>query len=135
MFHHELMVINFTIWVNGYVSKLEAFASICPVPTNEFMVLAFILNFPRATPLDCKELDNVPRPPTGTVRVVRRPMGPLHPTPPAQFPSVPRHQLPCFGGMSMLWQQQGCKPLIACNQVPERLWRHSGSSSSYIFRQ
>ena len=57
----------------------EAFASICTVPTNQFMVSAFILNFPGATPLDCKELDNLPRPPTGTVRVVRRPLGPLPP--------------------------------------------------------
>ena len=63
MFHHEFIVDNFTVRVNGDVSKLEAFASICPVPANQFMVSAFILNFPRATPLDRKELDNVPRPP------------------------------------------------------------------------
>ena len=38
-----------------------------------------IENFDLAGTLDCKELDNLPRPPTGTVRVVRRPMGPLPP--------------------------------------------------------
>ena len=82
MFHHQFIVDNFTIWVNWDVSKLEAFASICPVPTNEFMVLAFILNFHAATPLDCKALDNLLCSPACTVRIVRRPMGPLHPTPP-----------------------------------------------------
>ena len=60
--------------------------SICPVPANHFMVSAFILNFPGATPLDWKELDNQPRPPTGTVRVVRRPMGPLPPNPAIPVP-------------------------------------------------
>ena len=55
MFHHEFIVDNFTVWVNGDESKLEAFASICPIPANEFMVSACILNFPGATPLDCKE--------------------------------------------------------------------------------
>ena len=45
------------------------------------MVSAFILNFPRATSLDCKEPDNLPRPHIGTVQVVRRPMGPLPPNP------------------------------------------------------
>ena len=86
MFHHEFIVDNFTVWVNGDVSKLEAFASICPVPANQFMVSAFILNFPWATPLDCKELDHLPRPPTGTVRVVRRPRGPLPPNPASPIP-------------------------------------------------
>ena len=90
MFHHEFIVDNFTVWVKGDVSKLEVFGSICPVPTNEFMVSAFILNFPRATPLDCKELDNLPRPPTGTVRVVWRPMGPLPPNPASPVPQHPK---------------------------------------------
>ena len=43
MFHHEFIVDNFTVWVNGDVSKLDVFASICPVPANQFMVSAFIL--------------------------------------------------------------------------------------------
>ena len=79
MFHHEFIVDNFTVWVNGDVSKLEVLASISPVPANQVMVSAFILIFFGATPLDCKELDNLSRPPTGTIRVVRRPMGPLPP--------------------------------------------------------
>ena len=90
MFHHEFNVDNFTPWVNGDVSKLEAFASICHVPANQFMVSAFILNFPVASPLDCKELDNLPRPPTGTVRVVRRQMGPLPPNPASLVPQCPQ---------------------------------------------
>ena len=45
------------------------------------------------------------------------------------------HQLPCFYGMSMLCQQQWCKPLVASNQVPGGLWWHLGSRSSYIFQQ
>ena len=96
MFHHEFIVANFPVWVNGDMSKLEAFASMCPVPANEFMVSAFILNFPGATPLDCKELDNLPRPPAGTVRVVRRPRGPLPAkcaSPPPQCPKAPAAML------------------------------------------
>ena len=89
MLHHEFIANNFTTWVNGDVSKLEAFASICPVRANQFMVSTFILNFPRATPLDCKGLDNVPRPPTGTVRIVRRPMGPLPPSSASPVPQCP----------------------------------------------
>ena len=54
---------NFLVWVNRDVSKLEAFASICPVPADQCMVSAFIMNFPGDTPLDCKELDPLPRPP------------------------------------------------------------------------
>ena len=77
MLHHEFVVDNYTVWVRGDVSKLEAFASICPVPADQFMVLAFVMNFPGATPLDCKELDKLPPPPFGTVKVVRHPMGPL----------------------------------------------------------
>ena len=118
MFNHEFIVDNFTVWVNGDVSKLEAFASICRVPANEFMVSGFILNFPRATPLDCKELDNLPRPPLAQSGLCGAQWALYHPTPPAQYPSVPRHQLPCFCGMSMLCQQQCFKPLIASKQVP-----------------
>ena len=90
MIHHEFIVYNFTVWGNGDVSKLESFASICPVPANQFMVLAFILNFPGATPLDCKELHNLPWPPTDTVRVVRRPMGPLPPNSASPVPQCPK---------------------------------------------
>ena len=75
------MLDNFIVWFNGDVSELEAFATMCRVPANQFMMLAFILNLFGATPLDCKELDNLPRLPIGTVRVVRRPMGPLPPNP------------------------------------------------------
>ena len=90
MFRHEFIVDNFTVWVNVGESKLEAFASICPVSANQFMVSAFILNFPRPPPLDCKELDNLPRPPTGIVRVVRRPMGPLPPKSAIPLPQCPK---------------------------------------------
>ena len=92
MFHHNFIVDNFTVWVNGDVSKLEAFASIHPVLANEFMVSAFILKFPGASALDYKELDNLPRPPTGTVWVLRRPMGSLPPdpaSPPPQCAKAP----------------------------------------------
>ena len=102
MFHHKLIVDNFTLRVNGDVSKLEVFANIYRVPANQFMVSIFILNFRGATSLDCKELDNLPRPPTGTVRVVRRPMALYHPTPSPLYRNLPRHQLPCLCGMSML---------------------------------
>ena len=78
MFHHGFIVDNHTVWVRGDVSKLEAFASICPVPADQFMVSAFVMNFPGATPLDCKELDKLPRPASGTVKVVRRPMASSH---------------------------------------------------------
>ena len=86
MFHREFIVDNFAVGVTGDVSKLKAIASICPVPANQFMLSAFILNFPRATPVDCKELNNLPRPPTGTVQVERRPMGPLPPHPAIPVP-------------------------------------------------
>ena len=49
------------VWVRGNVSKLGAFASICPFPTDQFMVLAYVMNFPGATPFECKELDKLPR--------------------------------------------------------------------------
>ena len=81
---------NFTVWVNGDVSKVEAFASICPVPANQFMAWACILNFPGATPLDCRELDTLPRPPTGIVQVVRCPMGRVPPNPAGTVPQCPQ---------------------------------------------
>ena len=65
---------------------LQAFASICPVCANHFMVSAFILNFRGATPLDCKELNNLPRPPTGTLRIVRCPRGPVPCNPASRVP-------------------------------------------------
>ena len=77
MFHHDFILHNYTVWVRGDVSKLEAFASICPVRADQLMVLAFVMNFPGATPLDYKELDKLPHPPSGTVKVVCRPMGPF----------------------------------------------------------
>ena len=90
MFHHEFIVPNFTVRVNGNVPKLEAFASISSVGANQSLVSAFILNFPGTTPLDCKELDNLPRPPTGTVRVARRPVGPLPRKPASPVPRCPQ---------------------------------------------
>ena len=48
MFHHEFVVNNHAIWVKGEISKLEAFASICPIPADQFMVSAFAMNFPTA---------------------------------------------------------------------------------------
>ena len=76
MFHHEFIVNNYNVWVRRNVSKLEAFASICPVLAYQFLVSAYR----GATPLECKELDKLPRPPFATAKVVRRPMGPLHDT-------------------------------------------------------
>ena len=78
----DFIVDNFTARVNGDISKLQAFVSIRTVSADQFMVSAFIMNFPGATPLDCRDLDKQPRPPCGTVRVVRTPMGPLPPPPP-----------------------------------------------------
>ena len=92
MFQHEFIVGNFTVWVNGDVSKLPVFASMCPVLANQFMVSAFILTFPRATPSDCKEVDN--RPPLAQSGLCGAQWALYHPTPPAQYPSVPRHQQP-----------------------------------------
>ena len=77
MFHHEFVVNNHAIWVKGEISKLEAFASICPIPGDQFMVSAFAMNFPTATPLQAKDLDQLQRPPSGTFTVVRRSLGPL----------------------------------------------------------
>ena len=83
MFHHEFIVDNYTIWVGGDVSKLEAFASICPVPANQCLL--------GATPLDRKELDKLPRPTFGTVTVVRRPLpAPRDPSPDTQAIQSPQ---------------------------------------------
>ena len=41
--------------MKGEISKLEAFASICPNPADQFMVSAFAMNFPIATPLQAKD--------------------------------------------------------------------------------
>ena len=82
---------NFTVWVNGVMSKLEAFASIYGVPANQFMVSAFILNFLGATSLDYKELGSLPRPPTSILRALRQPMCLLPPnscSPPHQCPKA-----------------------------------------------
>ena len=49
MFYYDFIVDISTVWVNGGVSKLEAFAIIFPVPANQFMVSAFILISPGAT--------------------------------------------------------------------------------------
>ena len=68
---------NYAVWVRGDVSKLGGVASICPLPADQFMVSAFLMNYPGATHLDCKELDKLPRLPSCTRRVVRRPTGPL----------------------------------------------------------
>ena len=43
MFHHEFIVNNYTVWVRRDVSKLEAFASICPVFADQFMMSAFVM--------------------------------------------------------------------------------------------
>ena len=91
MFHHEFIVDHYTLWVTGDVSKLEAFASICIVFVDQFMVSAFVMNFSGATPLECKELDKLPQPASSTVRVVRRPMGPLPNTQAIQAPQGPFH--------------------------------------------
>ena len=77
MFHHDFIVDNYTVLVRGDVSTLEAFARICHVPAHQFMVSGFVMNFLGATSLDCKRLDKLPRPASGTVGIVQRPMGPL----------------------------------------------------------
>ena len=59
MLHHELMVENCTVSVNGDISKLTAFAKMCSDLANQFVVSAFISNFSGPTALDCKRLDNL----------------------------------------------------------------------------
>ena len=43
MYHDESIVDQHTLWVKGKVSKLEAFANICPILANQFIVSAFAL--------------------------------------------------------------------------------------------
>ena len=92
MFHHEFVVNNHAIWVKGEISKLEAFASICPIPADQFMVSAFAMNFPTATPLQAKDLDQLQRPPSGTFTVVRRSPGPLPTTQATSVTQAPECQ-------------------------------------------
>ena len=77
MFHHEFVVNNHAVWVKGEIPKLEAFASICPILADQFMVSAVAMNFPIATPWEAKDLHHLPRPPSGTFTVMHRPLGPL----------------------------------------------------------
>ena len=63
MFHDELVVNNHAVWVKGDISKLEAIASRRPIPADHFMVSAFSMNFPRATPLEAKDPDELLPPP------------------------------------------------------------------------
>ena len=83
---------NHAIWVKGEISKLEAFASICPLPDDQFMVSAFAMNFPTATPLQAKDLDQLQRPPSGTFTVVRRSLGPLPTTQATSVTQAPECQ-------------------------------------------
>ena len=92
MFHHEFVVYNHAIWVKGEISKLEAFASICPIPADQFMVSAFAINFPTATPLQAKDLDQLQHPPSGTFTVVRRSLGPLPTTQATSVTQAPECQ-------------------------------------------
>ena len=62
MFHHEFVVNNHAAWVKGEISKLEAFAIICPIPPDQFMVSAFAMNFPTATPLEANATIDQPTP-------------------------------------------------------------------------
>ena len=50
MFPHEFIVDKCTGWVNGDVSKLEAFAHLCPFPLDQFIVFAFVSSFLLAAP-------------------------------------------------------------------------------------
>ena len=110
MFHREFIVDNYTPWVRGDVSKLEAFASICPVRADHFTLSAFVMNFPGATRLDSKELDKLP------------------------LPNHPRAMLMhSTSGMSILHQQQSCKPRTASNQGQVGLWWHLGNRKTCIF--
>ena len=131
MFHHEFIVENYTVWVKSAVSKLEAFASICRVPTDQSMGSAFVMNFLRATPLDCKGLDKLPRPASGRIRVVRRRMGPFPDTYAIQAPSA--MLLHPTSGMSMLCQQQSYKPWTASKQGQAGIWWHLGNGKTFIF--
>ena len=107
MFHHEFVVNNHAIWVKGEISKLEAFASICPIPADQFMVSAFAMNFPTATPLQAKDLDQLQRPPSGTFKVVRRSLGPLPTTQAYQSPKHQSARLLHFAIAMSMW----CQPL------------------------
>ena len=77
MFHNELVVNNYAVWVKGEISNMEAFAIICPIPADQFMLSAFAMNVSTTTALEAKDLDQLPRPPSGTFTVVRRPLRPL----------------------------------------------------------
>ena len=88
MFHHEFVVNNHAVLVKGEISKLEAFAIICPIPADQFMVSAFAMNFPTATPLEAKDLDQLPRPPSGTFTVVHRPWPLAYHTGHISYPST-----------------------------------------------
>ena len=133
MFHREVVVDYYTVRISGDVPKLEAFASICLVPPHHFMVSGFVMNFQGATPLGCKEREKVPRPASGTVRVVRRPTDPLPDTRPFNHPrAILVHST---SGMSMLFQQHSCKPWNASNQRHVGLWWHLGNINTCIFLQ
>ena len=92
MFHHEFVVNNHVVWAKGEITKLEAFASICPIPADHFMVSAFAMNFPTATPLQAKDLDQLQRPQSGTFTVVRRSLGPLPTTQATSVTQAPQCQ-------------------------------------------
>ena len=78
--------------MKGEISNLEAFASICPIPADQFVVSAFAMNFPTATPLEAKDLDQLPRHPSGTFTVVCRPLGHLPTTQATSATQAPQGQ-------------------------------------------
>ena len=109
MFHHEFVVNNHAVSVKGESSQLEAFDSICPIPADQFMVSAFAMNFPTATPLQAKDLDQLQRPPSGTFTVVRRSLGPLPTTQATSVTQAPQCQAAAFAfAMSMRCQPLSC---------------------------
>ena len=92
MIHHEFVENNNALWLKGEISKLEAFASICPIPADQSMVSAFATNFLTATPLQAKDLDQLQRPPSGTFTIVRRSLGPLPTTQATSVTQAPECQ-------------------------------------------
>ena len=111
MFHHEFVVNNHAIWVKGEICKLEAFASICPILADQFMVSAFAMNFPTATPLQAKDLDQLHAPQVAPSQLC---VGPLPLCLPHRPHQSPKHQsvrlLHFTFAMSMWCQPLSCAP-------------------------
>ena len=86
----------------------------------------------RATPLDCQELDKLPRPASGTIKVVRRPTGALIDTHAIQAPQSHAHAI-YLRHEHVVPEQQSCIRWTASNQWHVGLWWHLGNKKNSIF--